>query len=180
MTPLETAAHVVQLALAPVFLLSGIGTLLGVFATRLGRVADQVDALASDLDRDRGDEAQDEVRRRTLNFLRLRSIALDWAVVAAALAGALTCGAVLTLFLGAVAGRSAASLLYLLFGGGIVLTLVALSAFVVEMLLATSSVRLRVETTAAAVRGRRPVGLLASNLAGNLGGLAAVLRRKPR
>jgi hypothetical protein len=34
---LETAARVVQLALTPVFLLSGTATLLGVFAVRLAR-----------------------------------------------------------------------------------------------------------------------------------------------
>ena len=35
----EAAAHIVQLALTPVFLLSGIAALLNVFAARLGRVA---------------------------------------------------------------------------------------------------------------------------------------------
>jgi len=35
---LDTAAHVVQLALTPVFFLSGIAALLNVFASRLGRL----------------------------------------------------------------------------------------------------------------------------------------------
>ncbi len=145
MTPLESAAHVVQLALTPVFLFSGIGTLLGVFATRLGRVADQADDIAAALE----GEDRDPVREEKLRLLRLRSYALDWAVVLAATAGAITCGAVLTLFLGAVEGQGAASLLYLLFGGGIVLTIGALFAFVVEMLMATSAVRLSVAVSVA-------------------------------
>jgi len=87
---LEMAAHVVQLALTPVFLLSGTATLLGVFAARLARVADRVDTLAQ--------EAKDPIRDELLALLRLRSHCLDVAVVLSALAGGLTCAAVLVLF----------------------------------------------------------------------------------
>ena len=133
---LETAAHVVQLALTPVFFLSGIAALLNVFAARLGRVADQTDALAR--------TAKDQARDARLRLLRLRSRALDVAVVLAALAGAFTCSAVLVLFLGEVRGKGAASLLYLFFGGGIVLTMGSLVAFVTEMLVAATGVRVTV------------------------------------
>ena len=44
--PLDTIARIIQTALTPVFLLSGIAALLNVFSTRLGRLADQVDALS--------------------------------------------------------------------------------------------------------------------------------------
>jgi len=137
---LEAAAHVVQLALTPVFFLSGIAALLNVFASRLGRVADQTDALArttKDLGRD--------ARLRRLRRLRLRSRALDFAVVLAALGGAFTCSAVLVLFLGELRGKGAANLLYLFFGGGIVLTMGSLVAFVTEMLVAAVGVRQVVE-----------------------------------
>ena len=134
---LETAAHIVQLALTPVFLLSGIATLLNVFATRLGRVADQSDALSR--------ATNGVARQPRLALLRLRSVALDWAVVLAALAGVLTCGAVLVLFLGQVRGSSAANTLFLLFGGAIVLLMGSLAAFVFEMLLAARGVRAQVD-----------------------------------
>src|SRR5438552_9702331 len=53
---LDTIAHVIQVALTPVFLLSGIATLLNVFSTRLARVADHVDAVSKVLEgADRGD-----------------------------------------------------------------------------------------------------------------------------
>ncbi len=133
---LDAAAHVVQLALTPVFFLSGIAALLNVFASRLGRVADQTDALAH--------TGHDAARDARLRLLRLRSRALDVAVVLAALAGAFTCSAVLVLFLGELRGKGAANLLYLFFGGGIVLTMGALVAFVVEMLMAATGVRLTV------------------------------------
>lgn len=141
-TTLEGAAHVVQLALTPVFLLSGIAALLNVFATRLGRVADQTDAMAAGNDIEPG-------RPRHLQRLRWRSRALDAAVIFAALAGALTCGAVLVIFLSAVGNSSLASLLFLLFAGAIVLTLCSIIAFVIEMLLAARGVRQVVEHTVA-------------------------------
>ena len=62
---IDDAAHVVQLALTPIFLLSGIASLLNVFSTRLGRIADQVDKL----------DNEDNPSSRRLARLRLRSTA---------------------------------------------------------------------------------------------------------
>jgi hypothetical protein len=134
-SPLDSAAHIVQLALTPVFLLSGVAALLNVFATRLGRISDQVDKLVADP----GDKPP-EVRAK-LHYLRIRSWLLDGAVVLAALAGAFTCAAALVLFLGAVRDASAGAALFILFGGAIVLATCALTAFVLEVLLAGSGVR---------------------------------------
>ena len=131
---LESAAHIVQLALTPVFLLSGVAALVNVFSTRLGRVSDQADKLA-----EQGRVAPDHHLK--LSLLRLRSQALDWAVILAAFAGASTCGAALALFLGAVRGSAGANLLFWLFGGAIVLTVAALVAFMIEMLIAGRGVR---------------------------------------
>ena len=146
---LAQATHVVQQALTPVFLLSGIGTLLNVFATRLGRVADQTDALAAK-------ERSGPGRDRRFEVLRLRSRALDAAVVLAALAGGLTCATVLVLFLGDLLGRAAANILFALFGGAIVLTLASITAFVAEMLLAARGVRLAVDETVSEGEATRP------------------------
>ncbi len=132
---LDQAAHVVQLALTPVFLLSGVAALLNVFANRLARVADQTYALIAD-PHPPGD------RDRRLRLLRMRSHALDAAVVLAALSGVATCCAVLLLFLGAVLGTSGATILFLVFGGAVVCTMGALTAYVVEMLIAAQGLRL--------------------------------------
>ena len=58
-------AHVIQLAVAPVFLLSGVGVTLGVLATRLGRIIDRawVLALASGAGRRTGLPGRVAVRR---------------------------------------------------------------------------------------------------------------------
>lgn len=70
---LNGAAHVVHLALTPIFLLAGIASLLSVFTIRLGRVADRVDKLT-----ETGVEHPQQLAR-----LRLRSRALDAAVLLA-------------------------------------------------------------------------------------------------
>jgi hypothetical protein len=44
----DPVGHVIQVALVPIFLLSGIATLLNVFSTRLARVADRGDQIRDD------------------------------------------------------------------------------------------------------------------------------------
>ena len=70
--PLDNIAHVIQVALTPVFLLSGIAALLNVFNTRLARVSDHVshtaDLLAADPLRDgRTRDEIPNVRRKYLS-----------------------------------------------------------------------------------------------------------------
>ena len=141
-TTLESTAHVVQVALSPVFLLSGIATLLNVFGARLARVADQADHVSAQL----AGAADAERRRlgRRLDRLHRRSLALDAAVFMAALGGVATCASVLTLFVGALRDATVATLLFGLFGAAILCTLCALVAFGFEMLLASRSVRDRI------------------------------------
>lgn len=71
--PLDSIAHIIQTALTPVFLLTGIATLLNLLSTRLGRVNDlmrQVAALLAE-----GPPPAEEARtlRRRLARLRRRS-----------------------------------------------------------------------------------------------------------
>lgn len=135
---IDNAAHVVQLALTPIFLLTGIGSLLNVFTTRLGRIADQVDKLA----------AEPATRPRQLARLRLRSRSLDLSVLLAAIAGTLTCGAAFVLFLGALRSEAEGAVLFALFGGALACTVAALAAFAFEMVLAGRTVREKVEAPA--------------------------------
>ncbi|MGY2051603.1 DUF2721 domain-containing protein [Methylobacterium sp. JK268] len=143
LTALDTTAHIIQVALTPVFLLSGLATLLNVFSTRHARIADQVEKVAG---------RPDEVAR--LADLRRRSLALDLAVVLAALGGVATCGAVLTLFVGALRDTGVASVLFALFGAAIVFTLCALAVFALEMTLASRDVRSAAQNQADEARER--------------------------
>ncbi len=132
---LDFVAHVIQLALTPVFLLSGIATLLNVFSTRLARVADRVDQVSKAIEA--GDPAQGE----QLTMLRRRSIVLDIAVVLGAVGAAATCASVLVLFFSALKDATIASVLFVSFGAAVACTLGAILAFTIEMLMAGSGVR---------------------------------------
>src|SRR3984893_19072484 len=98
--PLDMVAHIIQVALTPVFLLSGIATLLNVFSTRLARVADRVDQITKGIEGT--DEGKVALLTEQLSHLRRRSLALDAAVLLAAFGGAATFASVLTLFVGAL------------------------------------------------------------------------------
>jgi|HubBroStandDraft_2_1064218.scaffolds.fasta_scaffold450006_2 hypothetical protein len=136
---LGDAVHIIQIALTPVFLLSGIATLLNVFSTRFARVADQIDALVKSVDG--GEAPADAMLKYRLAVLRRRSRALDVAVVLAAAGAALTCAAVLALFVGEAGGPAVATMLLTCFGLAIACTLAAIGAFTTEMLLANRRVR---------------------------------------
>jgi hypothetical protein len=66
---LDSVAHIIEVALTPVFLLSGIGTLLNVFSTRLSRVSDHAEHVSELL---RGENNAAEQIRVEGNFVRLR------------------------------------------------------------------------------------------------------------
>jgi hypothetical protein len=131
---LDFVAHVIQVALTPIFLLSGIATLLNVFSTRLARVADRVDQITKAMEEADPDESVELARQ--LLHLRRRSIALDAAVVLGAIAAASTCASVFTLFVGALRNSTVASILFTTFGLGLAIacTISAIGAFTAEML----------------------------------------------
>jgi hypothetical protein len=131
----DSVAHVIQVALTPAFLLSGIGTLLNVFNTRLSRVSDHrehvVELLGGELD-----DAQRARLRRHFARLRRRTFVLDASVVLGAIGGASTCAAAFVLFLGSMRDTAIASWLFLLFGLALGCTAAALVAFVADSVLA--------------------------------------------
>jgi hypothetical protein len=135
---LDLVAHVIQVALTPIFLLSGIATLLNVFSTRLARVADRVDQITKAMEDADPDESV--ALARQLLHLRRRSIALDAAVLLGAVAAAATCASVFTLFVGALRNATVASVLFTTFGLAIACTISAIGAFTAEMLMAGSGV----------------------------------------
>ena len=142
LSPLDSVAHVIQVALTPIFLLSGIAALLNVFSTRLARVADRVDLVSQLIEKSGHEPSQPQSAQ--LTYLRRRSRALDVAVVLGAFAGVATCAATLVLFIGALRDSTLASLLFVLFGSAILSTLGALIAFVLEMLMASRGLRAEV------------------------------------
>jgi len=137
---LDDAAHLIQVALTPVFLLSGIAALLNVFAGRLARVADQLAALSAAIQKEAASAEQTE----QLGLLRRRSQILDVAVVLATGGTAATCLAIMTLFLFALSNKAIASVLLLFFGLAVLCTLGSVLAFGTEMILSNRAMRRRI------------------------------------
>lgn len=135
---LDAIVRVIQSSLTPIFLLTAVASLLSVFTTRLARISDQVHLL-TDLATSGAKDA-DMIKHR-LSFLRRRTHLLDVAVILGAVAGATTCGTALSLFLGLLRAKATASLLFFMFGTAILCTIGALTAFLMEVLLASRGIR---------------------------------------
>ena len=99
---LTDIAHVIQLAVAPVFLLSGIGGMLGVFVARLGRIVDRSRVLDERL-ASAGPAGAADLHRELVSLSR-RSRLIDRAIVLATAAGFFICLVIFTLFIEYLAG----------------------------------------------------------------------------
>lgn len=86
--------HVIQLAIAPVFLLTGVGTMLSVLTNRLARIIDRSRVLEERLDSDHKDAWYDE-----LDVLYQRSHLINYAITLATACGLLVCLVIAMLFL---------------------------------------------------------------------------------
>src|SRR5450830_292810 len=89
-----TVSHVIQLAVAPVFLLTGIGAILSVLASRLGRVVDRFRVLI-----ERHDQHQAKVLRE-MKILSRRAIWVHWSISLCTISALLIAIVIGTLFVG--------------------------------------------------------------------------------
>ena len=128
-------AHVIQLAIAPVFLLTGIAGLLGVMSNRLARVIDRARALQERLEN--LDAAATERAYEQLAVLAQRARLSSWAINFCTAAALLICADIAVLFIDAFVGTQLRALVGALF----ILTMMALIggliSFLREVYLAT-------------------------------------------
>jgi Fe2+ transport system protein B len=94
---LPVIAHAIQLAIAPVFLLTGVAALLGVMANRLSRVIDRGRAL-EEAWRGFGAEARAVARAELICLERRRKLA-SWSINFCTAAALLVCLVIVVLFL---------------------------------------------------------------------------------
>ena len=92
-TPSTTVdiAHIIQLSVAPVFLLAGVGALLNVLAGRLSRIVDRARQLKSKTDREEHDVKE-------LNLLKKRAKVINASLALSTFAATLVCIVIITLF----------------------------------------------------------------------------------
>ena len=131
--------HAIQLAIAPVFLLSGIGALLGVLTQRLARIIDRsrrLEEAPTAAELADGELAADELR-----VLRVRVELVNRAITLCTYAALMVAGVVATLFVGAIAGFGLTWLISTAFVLAMVALIAGLSSFLREIHVATRHYR---------------------------------------
>jgi hypothetical protein len=132
-------SHGIQLAVAPVFMLSAVAALIGALATRLARIIDRARDIEERLAA--GDIQNEEAAYWELNRLRLRGRVVNWSVGLLVVCAVLIGATVMTLFLGETSSPRTEKLVPWSFLGGITCFVLALLCFLVETLLATHTLR---------------------------------------
>ena len=132
--------HAIQLAVAPVFLLTGMASLLGVMAARLARIIDR--ARSFEADWDNLSPARRTAAHRELQQLEQRRHVASWAINCSTFAALLVCVVVTTLFVDAFFHTDLKWLAGLLFIAAMLALIAGLSCFLREVTLATRMVRL--------------------------------------
>jgi hypothetical protein len=134
-------AHQIQLSVAPVFLLAGVGAILNVLANRLARVVDRARELAAAVE---GlDEAQRSRAVAELGFLTRRITAANLAIGCCTISALLVCLVVATLFIAAPTQLAVARLISWLFIAAMASLIAGLILFLHEVELAMRSLRVR-------------------------------------
>jgi hypothetical protein len=140
-TTVTTVAQVIQLAVAPVFLLAGIGAFLNVCASRLARIVDRARAVEPRMFDSRGRE-HDRLRE-DLRLLDRRIKLVSQAIFLSVLSALLICAVVVLLFAGGLTGGHFGTAIALLFIAAMVTTGGGFFVFLVETRVASRSVRVR-------------------------------------
>ncbi|HYT54404.1 MAG TPA: DUF2721 domain-containing protein [Verrucomicrobiae bacterium] len=132
-------AHAIQLAVAPVFLLSGIGAILVVMTNRLGRIIDRARVLEEKLD---GASAILATLRADLGILSRRAKLISRAITLCTTTALLVCTVIAALFLSAFFRFDATISVALLFVAAMSTFFLGLVWFLREIYLATVTLRI--------------------------------------
>ena len=139
-TIITTVAHVIQMAVAPVFLLTGVGAILTVLTNRLGRIFDRARILEGRFPTVEKPE-QDRLHVE-LASLERRSKLIHWAISLCTICALLICIVIATLFAGAFWAMDISVAIGMLFILAMLALIGGLVGFLREITLATSSVRI--------------------------------------
>jgi hypothetical protein len=141
---LDEITHVIQLSVAPVFLLAGVGAIINALAGRLGRIIDRARVLELRLP---DTEARDD-QAAIHDELKLLTVRARWVNIALTLA--VVCALLVTLtisiaFLGAFISATVSGGVAITFVGAMCAFSAALLAFLREIFLADRTLRFGIE-----------------------------------
>jgi Protein of unknown function (DUF2721) len=138
--PVSVVVQAIQLAVAPVFLLTGIGATLGVLTSRLARIVDRARVLEGRLPTEDGDE-----RARlhdALTTLCRRARLINWAISLCTTSALLICTVIVVLFLEALVAVDLPGAIPALFIGAMLALIAGLISFLREVYLAIANLRI--------------------------------------
>ena len=138
--PTTTMAHAIQLAVAPVFLLTGVASILSVLTNRLGRIIDRSRSLHGKL-LSLKKENQDKEIHDELGVLIQRTRLINWAIGLCTTCVLLICSVIAILFLGSFIFINISIPIASLFVAAMLCLILALIYFIREIYLATANVR---------------------------------------
>ncbi len=133
-------AHAIQLAVAPVFLLSAIGAILVVMTNRLSRIIDRARVLEAGLDS--APEPTVALRRADLGVLSRRAKLINRAITLCTTTALLVCTVIAMMFLSASLHFDATLPVTVLFIAAMLTFFVGLVCFLREIYVATVSLRI--------------------------------------
>ena len=131
---IEEIARVIQLSIAPVFLITGISGLLGVLSGRLGRTIDRARVLAK--------EPDVKQHHQELTVLALRAKLMYRAITLGTSSALLICFVIASLFISAFVRFPVSAVVAILFIGAMLALIAALLLFLREVFLATRILRI--------------------------------------
>jgi len=132
-----TVAQVIQQAVAPVFLLTGVGAILNVLSSRLGRVIDRFRVL------EKVPESEQAAYGTEIANLLSRSRWIHWAISLCTVCALFVCIVIAGLFIGSEMGRDPSGMVAAFFIAAMLALTAALLCFLREISLATGSINLR-------------------------------------
>lgn len=138
LTDITDVAHVIQLAVAPVFLLTGVGAILTVLVNRLARVVDRFRALENLLPA-AGDDARSSAKAEMATLER-RARMVHWAIGLCTSSALFVCIVIATLFVGSIIGVHTPAVIAVLFIAAMLALVVGLLCFLREIALAKGSI----------------------------------------
>lgn len=140
---ITTVAHVIQLAVAPVFLLTGVGTILSVMTSRLSRIIDRFRVLES-ITPDSQDAPfsphEMSSHQHEMRVLAHRERVIYWAISLCTVCALLICVVIAVLFVGSVMGVQLTGLIALLFIAAMLALIGGLLSLLREIYIATGSI----------------------------------------
>jgi hypothetical protein len=130
-------AHSIQLAVAPVFLLTGVGTMLGVLTNRLARIIDRARTLERTLPE--LPAAAVAEAHAELKVLSRRARLIHRAITLSTSCALLICLVIVSLFAGVALGQDLSRLIVLLFTAALAAFVGGLLSFLLEIRAATGT-----------------------------------------